>query len=57
MERIVAGALLLPGNQPLQDGVKVGLFLGTDAVAARLATFEGLEVHFVDELVDGQLAR
>ncbi len=42
-------------HQPLQDGLKVRLLLGRDAVARDLAVGDVLELHDVDELVDRQL--
>jgi hypothetical protein len=40
-------------HQPVQDCIEVGLFLGTDAIATDLAASDGLEIHVLDELIDG----
>ena len=41
----------------MNNSIQVGFFLGADAIAAGFTSFEGLEVHLVDELVDRELVR
>jgi hypothetical protein len=43
------------GNEPVQDGVEVGFFFGTDTIAAYFAMGDGFQIHCLDDLIDGQL--
>lgn len=42
-------------DEPLHDGVEVGLLLGADAVAADLAVRDGFKVQGLNQLVDREL--
>ncbi len=46
-----------PFDQPLQYGVKIGLFLRADTVAANLAVRYSLEVQRIYKLIHGELFR
>jgi hypothetical protein len=47
--------LARPRNEPLQDGVKIGFFLRTNAVAANLAVRNGFQVQRLYKLIDREL--
>lgn len=38
-------------HQPVDDGIEVGLLLGTDAIAAHFAFFDTLQLESFDELI------
>lgn len=44
-------------NQPLEDRVEVGLFLGGDTIARDFSVSDALQVHGIDQLINSQLVR
>ena len=56
-DQLASSALLSlagPFDQPLQHGIKVGLFLGADSVAADFAMRNRFEIQCLDQLINRQ---
>ena len=45
--------LLRPRNQPMQDRVQIRLLLRADPIATHLPVLNRLQVHRLDQLIDG----
>jgi hypothetical protein len=42
-------------NEPVQDSVKIGLFLGADTITAYFAMSDRFQIHRLDDLINRQL--
>jgi hypothetical protein len=53
---VVSSFLAHPVDEPMQDGIEIGLLLRTDTVAADLTMRHSLEVQHIDQLVHSGMA-